>query len=83
MSILFALLLSIPQPLPRQPITYRQIGPHRTNFATPDDGDRITFFEATILDRDGRYWQGIGMQRDEAEANATRLRHEWRERQPK
>ena len=80
MTILLLLMLSLHQPIPRLTTEYRQIGPHRTNTAYIDDGERFTFFEATIRDRSGREWVGYGMDRSEAEINAKRHYRDWTER---
>ena len=81
MTWLLILASYIPWPPERITTEYRQIGPHRTNTAAVDDGQRITFFAATIRDREGREWVGYGMDREEAEANAKRHYREWAVRQ--
>lgn len=72
MEILLVILLSLPT------IEYRQIGPHRTDTSVNDNGERVTFFEATIRDREGREWVGYGMDRDESAVNARRLYETWK-----
>lgn len=71
LTILLAAWLSIPT------LEYRQIGPYRTDTSVNDNGERITFFEVTIRDQDGREWVGYGMERDEAAANAKRHYRDW------